>query len=130
MHKVELLFPVVKLSVEDIANLRSVNSEAVKCGVSDKGMARLKALGLVESKKLPACPKETAEYETKLKDAEQLLRTSITRNSIDWKNVNAATSKRPAEWQKPKERHRDVITKAGLALLEKGSVQVEIHQSC
>lgn len=131
MKKIELVFPVVKVTVEDIANLQTIMlGKAVKCGITDRGMARLKALALVETEKLGPCPKEMAAYDLKLKECDELLRSAVTRKGIDWSAVNKASSMRPSEWGKPKERFRDVVTKAGLKLMEKGSAQVEIQRPC
>lgn len=131
MKKVELVFPVVKVTVEDIANLQTIMlGKTVKCGITDRGMARLKALSLIETEKLPPCPKEMASYNLKFKEADALLRSAVTRKGIDWSMVHKASNMRPPEYTKPKERFRDVVTKAGLKLMDKGSAQVEIQRPC
>lgn len=129
MKKIELVFPVVKVTVEDISNMQTILLGS-KCAVPEKGLARLRAMGLSRIEKLPPCPKLIAEWETKEAEAESMLRSAVGRKSIDWDLVGKSSNKHPGKWNKPKERFRDVITKAGVELLEKGNAMVEIQQSC
>ena len=71
MKKIELVFPVVKVTVEDISNMQNILLGG-KCAVSEKGLARLRAMGLSKIEKLPPCPKLMAEWELKSREAGEI----------------------------------------------------------
>ncbi len=132
MKKIKLVLPVVKVTLDDVANLRAVLNETgkpIKCGISERAMTRLRSMGLITTEQLPPCPKQMAEFNEKMAESERLVRVAVKRK-IDWELLGKARNLRPSEYSKPKNRTRDTLTAAGLKLLKVGSAQIEIQEPC
>lgn len=131
MKKIELVFPVVKVTLRDVANLRSfAEVNKIKCTVSDADTDRLRALGLIETRNLGPCPVESAKCKRLYATADRMLRRATKSTKIDWKLINEAKAKRPSDYSLPKDRIRVMLTKAGAKFLSLGSVKVEIQKPC
>jgi hypothetical protein len=131
MKKIELVLPVLKVTVADISNLRSLASaDKVKCVVASRDIDRLRAFGLVETKNLGPCPVEMAKFRKSIATANRLIRKAVRSDMVNWDMVEKARGTRIPEYRKPSDRIRAVPSKAALQLLARGSAKVEIAKSC
>lgn len=130
MKSVEVTLPVVKLRLEDLSYLRGLLADGPKCHVPYRSLDRLRILGLIESKKLSACPKEMREYNGKMARADRLVLRAVKGTKINWKLLGKAANLRPSKYNMPKEREVTVLTSAGKKLIAKGTAQVQIQKGC
>ncbi len=130
MKSVEVTIPIVKLRVQDLSYLRGLLTEGPKCSVPYTNLDRLRVLGLIEDKKLPACPKEMRKYNKSMAQADRLAIRAIKGTKVNWTLLGKAANLRPNKWNLPKEREITAVTAAGKKLISKGTAQVQIQKGC
>ncbi len=127
---VDVVLPTVKLRIEDLSYLRGLLNEGIKCHVPDRSKARLRVLGLIEDKELPACPKEMREFSKNIKLSERMAIRAVRNGKVDWGLLDKARYARPNDYNKPKPRKIVVITKAGMRLIQKGAAKTQVQETC
>ena len=126
MKKVEVTLPVVRLRVEDLAYLQGLQNNEVKCIIPHGKKDRLELLGLAEYKTLPPCPKEMKVWQGRQADKIREMKKELGKEDPDLSRIRDLAS----SYGKPQERRVFVITKAGAALLTKGSAMVRVKGEC
>lgn len=128
LKPIEVQLPVVRLRVEDLAYLRGLATDGVKCSIPHRNGDRLRVLGLIEDKELPPCPKEMRSWSVGVRDARSIILREAKADEPDWEKIsNASYAARRA---KPASRKTVAITKSGLKLVQNGTATVQIRKGC
>ena len=126
--QVTVKIPEVKLKIEDLTYLRSLSGDAkVHCFVPQRQLSRLRILGLVEEKEIPASPRTVADANAWLEKSSIQLRSLL--DAKDWEGLSQFSRyefSRPLRDMSPS--FGTVLTDTGRVLLEKGSVVTKVSK--
>lgn len=123
--------PEVKLKLEDLTYLRSLSGDQkISCGVSERNINRLRILGLIEDREVPALPLRIAEAEKRIAAVTKELRRLL--DTQDYKALGVFMSnsgygvRNDVESMGPHK--KTVLSEVGESLLKTGSVVTKVSK--
>lgn len=128
--EVQVRIPKINLRLEDLLYLRALTGpQKIKCELPASRKDRLRFLGLIEDAEIPQPPSVIAEADKEIKAIKARIQTfldtddasALGRHDITYTLDNARRRKEPTKGF--------VITKLGLALLDKGEVTVKVKKT-
>lgn len=118
--------PEVKLRLEDLTYLRSLSGDQkIKCAVSDNQLNRLRILGLVEDKDIPAAEQDVNEADFALEQLSNKLQVLLSAKDYN-KLANFETYNFREALRRKASRRVTVLTEVGRELLLKGEVRTKV----
>jgi len=123
--------PKVNLRLEDVSYLRSLSGpQKIRCAHPQHKVERLKILGLVEDKEVPALPSTVAEAEAELEKIAQEMRRLL--DTRDWKSMDRLSNwsyRFSTEVRRLQPHVETVLTDLGRKLLAEGEIQVKMKKA-
>lgn len=132
--KIQVELPVVKIRVEDLSYLKSLDEagdKAIKCEPQlSSTLTKLRLVGLVEDKDIGPCPQEIIKRDVaRAKIRETIIAATRRRKNWDWdKLYNMPTY--DAAFRGKNARKIVVITEAGRKLIREGVAQSDVRKAC
>jgi hypothetical protein len=124
----EVTVPVVRLTVEDLSYLRSMEKDGPRCHIKGNRLAKLKLLGLVKVALKPPSDAAVSAYH---KDVEKFKRDCDGwLASEKWEDMAHDLNQLVYTKRRLMPSSQDVISEAGRKLLENGKVKVELPHGC
>jgi hypothetical protein len=119
--KVQVSIPDVRVTLADLAYLKNLkDNPRVRCNPKRGVEARLVFLGLIEKGQIGPCPKEVDSFNKSLADARVSIKEAVSKEN--WEKARRAAETLSREYGRPRAHDGFLITKAGLKLLENGTV--------
>lgn len=124
----EVTVPIVRLTIEDLAYLKSMTQDGVHCAIKFSRLAKLKILGLVKEMDVPPSRERTDALQSKVREFQESV--AELAKSEQWDKIEKLLSTIRSDKRYLVPQRKDVLSAAGKALLEKGAVKVALPQGC
>ena len=124
----EVTVPIVRLSVEDLAYLKSMTLDGPRCAISNARLSKLKLLGLIKRANVGPLQTTVSAFRKKAEAFKSSL-PALARNE-QWDAIQREASNLEYAKRRLEPHDEDVISSSGKALLTSGTVRVTLPQGC